>query len=75
MLLAPAAITAIDVFQSLRRNLREFYDQYPLAGCGARVAVAVVGFVVLLLLPPEVVDLLGFILSVLSLCSFLFGSD
>jgi hypothetical protein len=64
----------MNVFQSLRRNLREFYDQYPLAGCGAWVVVAVLGFVVLLLLPPEVVDLLGFILSVLSLCSFLFGS-
>ncbi|HEX8599112.1 MAG TPA: hypothetical protein VF952_11420 [Chloroflexia bacterium] len=38
-------------------------------------ALAVLGFVLLLLLPPEVVDLLGFILSVLSLCSFLFGSD
>ncbi|MDQ5825129.1 MAG: hypothetical protein M3441_13120 [Chloroflexota bacterium] len=65
----------MNLFQSLRRNLREFYDQYPLVGCASWAAFAVAGFVLLLLLPPEVVDLLSFIFSVLSLCSFLFGSD
>jgi hypothetical protein len=55
--------------------MREFYDQYPLVGCASWAAFALVGFVVLLLLPPEVVDLLGFIFSVLSLCSLLFGAD
>ncbi len=78
----------MNVFRLLRRNLREFYDQYPLVGCatwvaavGGRrgwppwVAAAVGGFVLLLLLPPEVADLLGLLLSLLSLRGALFGGD
>lgn len=62
-------------FQALRRNIREFYDQYPLAGCGTLAAAMLAGVILLLILPPEVVELLGFLLSVLSLCSAFFGSE
>ncbi|HEY0068702.1 MAG TPA: hypothetical protein VGE04_01895 [Chloroflexia bacterium] len=65
----------MSVLQSLRRNVREFYDQYPLAGCGTWAGVMVAGFILLLVLPPEVVDMLGFILSILSVCGSIFGSE
>jgi hypothetical protein len=65
----------MSVLQSLRRNIREFYDQYPLAGCGTWAAVMVAGFLLLLVLPPEIVDMLGLILSILSVCGSIFGSE
>ena len=61
-------------FQLLRRNIREFYEQYPLAGCGTMAAAMLAGVILLLILPPEVVELLGFLLSLVSLCSSIFGS-
>ena len=65
----------MNVFQLLRRNVREFYHQYPLFRCGTWLAAVVVSFILLLFLPPEVVDLLWFIFSLLSLCGPLFGSE
>ncbi len=64
----------MNVFQSLRRNIREFYDQYPYLGCATWLAAAVAGFIVLLFLPPEVVEVLGFLFQLISLCGALFGS-
>lgn len=65
----------MNVFQLLRRNIREFYDQYPLVGCATWAAAVIAGVIVLIILPPEVVDVLGFLFSLLSLCSALFGSS
>jgi hypothetical protein len=62
-------------FQLLRRNIREFYEQYPLAGCGTLAAAMFAFFILLLILPPEVVEVLRLLLSILSLCSALFGSE
>jgi hypothetical protein len=62
-------------FSLLKRNIREFYDQYPLAGCGTLAAAMFAGLILLLILPPEVVELLRLLLSILSLCGALFGSE
>ncbi len=64
----------MNVFESLRRNIREFYDQYPFLGCATWLAAAVVGFIVFLFLPPEVVEMLMFLLQLISLCGALFES-
>lgn len=65
----------MNLFQSLKRNVREYFEHYPLASCGLWGAAAVAFFVLLLVLPPEVVDLLWFIFSLISLCGPLFEGE